>query len=395
MPVTIKPASHSAREWDKRQGLVSSATALLSEACQNEHDRHFQRMIQSSFSSLENEGKTLAPSSNGFVLAAITSYNHHHNLVLRPEDIWFSILSQLNFYINKNAEELRHLFVAHEGREELEVIDDGGFDAYDFGKHAETMTHLIAKNIKEPELREWIMPAFSTTTETDVVVASILMMGAMQKYFSYKFSIVCGLPSVKLLGVKEDWAEILRRLDRLPSLGEQAGQFGMLLKPVIQRFVTSFDQPDSFETKDFWQTIAHYSGGGSGPTYLSGWITAFCFWDADGNTLYESPPDTEFQDYMGEGTEVFSLDGVDYHRIDTDDIPQSYVSVPVKVNDNGNEFDTHMIAGSVAIDLTSSGDTVEACNGKAGVVGLDTLQPVSGWWIFEIKKPVEGKAEDY
>ncbi|RDW92300.1 hypothetical protein BP5796_01694 [Coleophoma crateriformis] len=366
MPVTIKPGSHSAREWDKRQGLVGSATALLSETCCKEYDKHFQKMIQSSFSSLETEGKRLAPSSNGFVLAAISSYNNHHNLVLRPEDIWFSILSQLNFYINQNAEELRHLFVAHEGQKELEVIDWGSVDAYNFGKHAETMTHMIAKNIKEPELREWIIPAFSTTTKTDVVVASILMMGAMQKYFSYKFTILCGIPSVN---AKTGQASF-------------AGRTG------------GFDQPDSAETKDFWQTIVHYSGGGSGPTYLSGWITAFCFWDADGKTLYKSPPDTEFHDLMGQGTEVLSLDGVKYHRIDTTDIPQGYVSVPVKVVDRGNEYNTHMIAGSVAIDLTSSGDTVEACNGKTGVVGLDTLQPVSGWWIFKIKEPIEGEDED-
>lgn len=381
MSVIIKPASHGAQEWHQSQYQVSSVTDLLSESCRNEYTEHFQRMVESSFT----EGKELVPSPNGFIHAAVDAYSYHQHLVLRPEDIWFAILSQLNFYINKNSEELRHLFVAHKGKKELEVIDEG----VGFGVFAETMTHLIAENIKDPELREWIMPAFSTTTETDTVVASILMMGALQKYFDFKFTMLCGIPSVELLGTKEDWVDILKKLDRLDSLGSQASQFATLLRPVIKRFVKSFDEPDSVETKDFWQTIAHRLGGGSGPTYLSGWITAFCFWDADGNMLYDSPSDETFSDFnMGYGTRGLLLDGVHYHKIDSDEIPAGYVSVPVKVDDNGHIFYTHMIAGSVAINGTSSGDIIQpAWKGPDadGVVGIDTLQPVSGWWMFEIK----------
>ena len=67
------------------------------------------------------------------------------------------------------------------------------------------MGRLLEKNIVDPELREWIIPDFSTTTRDDRVVASVLMMGTLQKYFSYTLSIVCGLPSVTLLGTEEDW----------------------------------------------------------------------------------------------------------------------------------------------------------------------------------------------
>lgn len=43
------------------------------------------------------------------------------------------------------------------------------------------MSFQIEKNVVDKELREWIMPAFSTTTEHDVVVASVLLMGVVQK----------------------------------------------------------------------------------------------------------------------------------------------------------------------------------------------------------------------
>jgi hypothetical protein len=57
---------------------------------------------------------------------------------------------------------------------------------------------MIAKNVIDPELRTWIMPAFSTTMNSDKVVAAILIMGAMQQYFQFKFKLICGIPSVTL-----------------------------------------------------------------------------------------------------------------------------------------------------------------------------------------------------
>lgn len=114
------------------------------------------------------------------------------------------------------------------------------------------------------------MPAFTTTRKSDQATASIIMMSTMQKYFSYVCQLRCGLPSVTLLGKKADWEKMLGRLERLKTFGEEPSAWYELLKPVLTKFVETFDHPESEEIKDFWQKIAHYSGGGSGPTYLSG-----------------------------------------------------------------------------------------------------------------------------
>jgi hypothetical protein len=96
------------------------------------------------------------------------------------------------------------------------------------------------------------------------------MMSAMQKQFSYKGGIECSLPSVQLQGRKEDWEKMLGRLKRLKSFGDEPTRWYELLKPVFRMFLKTFDAPESDKMKDFWQKIAHYSDGGSGPTYLSG-----------------------------------------------------------------------------------------------------------------------------
>ncbi len=378
MPITIKAAAHEACVVF-RDHPAEDSRDLLNHACRKESVKCV-KLLQSSFDS--NLDAAVIPSANGFVRGALLAYNKHHHLKIRPEDVWLAIISQLGFYINCHGEELRGMFVAHQGKKELEVnFGDGDRHSVDFGVFAQKVSHLIEENVLDPELREWVMPAFSTTTEHDNVVAAILLMGITQKYFSFNCTMLCGLPSVTLLGLKRDWQLIYSRLDKLETFGAEPSQFRELLRPIISRFIRSFDEPISNDIISFWQRIAHYYNMGSGPSYYSGWITAFCFWDEHGKCLYSIP---RFGDSLEETSweeakvPLLKLDGVSYHRVESGDVPPGYSSVPIKVNDNGNEFDAMMVAGSVGINCTSSGDELEE-----GLVDLDTVSAETGWWMFE------------
>lgn len=79
--------------------------------------------------------------------------------------------------MNANAEAMRPFFVAHEGQKELWVQTAGNINSVDMGALARQMSNLLAKSVNDPELHLWIMPAFSTTTENDGVVASIINDG--------------------------------------------------------------------------------------------------------------------------------------------------------------------------------------------------------------------------
>lgn len=262
MPITIKPATHGACVL-RREGQAEDSRDLLRRACRKESAKCVE-LLQSSFDF--NLEAAVRPSANGFVQGAILAYNQHHHLRIRPEDVWFAIISQLSFYINRHAEELREMFVAHEDKKEL-TIELDMVDRYtvEYSVFAQKMSHLIQKNVLDPELRGWVMPAFSTTTEHDSVVAAILLMGVTQKYFSYGLRMTCGIPSVTLLGQKTDWQLIYSRLDKLETFGAEPSQFCKLLRPVISHFIDSFDNPTSDEIISFWQRIAHknYMGSGS------------------------------------------------------------------------------------------------------------------------------------
>ena len=194
------------------------------------------------------------------------------------------------------------------------------------------------------------------------------MMSTLQHYFSYTCYLLRGIPSVILKGEKADWQEIMKRINKLPTFGEEANAWYKLL---ISRFITAFDDPETEENQAFWQKIAHRSGGGSGPIYLSGWITAFCFWRKDGVEIAKH----------GDG---LSLDGAQYHSLTVGNIAPGWAAVPVKVNDNGFEYKARMMAGSVGIRNSSSGQPTED-----GSIGNDTLQPEAGWWMMKLKPESE------
>src|SRR5690242_15897680 len=104
MPVTITTAKHASRVWTTRK---ASTTADLFESTSSSDYQASKQIIQSSVSDVQLQRAHLSPSCNGFMWAAYHAYSEHHHLTIRPEDVWFAILSQLNFYINAHAEEMR------------------------------------------------------------------------------------------------------------------------------------------------------------------------------------------------------------------------------------------------------------------------------------------------
>lgn len=403
MPVTSYPAAHAAQISTRCKECDSSPESLLQGTSHQDHEK-MDRILQSSFTTQE---KTLYASTNGFVHGAVDAYSKHHHLILRPDDIWLAILTQLSLFINAHSEELRGRLVPHDGKKELEVDCPGSMGNYDWTEFAHKTNDLLAQNVNDPELRNWIMHSFSTTTPTDRVVSAIVMMGALQKYFSYTACFECGLPSVTLLGTRADWQSLLLALDKIPSFGMEATEWYNLLVPVCRHFVATFDEPNSRAVKSFWNRIVHHEHYGSGSTRYSGWITAFCFWDDKGGSLYTRGIDrNEAQarqsSALGGLRKIWRtrrsmgascvLDGVRYHYIESTEVPPGYASVPVKIVDNTMIYTARMVAGSVATRMESSGVAgPRGPGGRGGVpkpkdepfeVGLDTLRPVSGWWMF-------------
>ncbi|KAK8068540.1 hypothetical protein PG996_007652 [Apiospora saccharicola] len=324
MPATIKIANHDANLISDPQGVDSRESLLDTLHGANTHGDILQSSLDRG-----NIPPVLLAHKNGFVEAVTAAYSRHHHLTLRPE----------------SAKKLYGKFVAHEGQKKLEIVyeDTTRYDV-DFADFAQKIRCLISKNVVDDETCRWITPDFSTTTKDDAVVANIMMMGTLQAYFRYSCRMTCGIPSVTLLGIKQDYEEILRRLDKLTIYGKESGAFAEMLRPILRGFIRSFDEPEHPDVRDFWEKICDERRG-SGFHYCSGWITAFCFWDGEG----------ERQVFPRNNSRGCTLEGVGYGHVELNKVPRGFTKVPVHLIDNGIELEAEMIAGSVGVNCTGSG----------------------------------------
>ena len=290
---------------------------------------------------------------HGLIQGIVAAYNQHHRLILRPDDLWLAIMVQFSAYVNGHAEELRQHFVAHTGKQELVVQSSGTLRTADYPSIITAMaTRELAKRVTDPTLCDWILPRFSTTTATDALVGSVVFMAAMKSYFDYKGMLMCGIPSITLEGTPEDWAECRSRVTRLRTFGGPCVEWTDMLEPILDQCVAAArGTPD----RDFWARICHYTPGGSGPSYLSGWISAFCVFDEDGQWQGDVKS-------VGRGT----LNNAPYPVVELSSVAPGYVTVPMLVDDNGTEHHTVLFAGHAVYTASDA----------------HTVQPLLSWSLF-------------
>ncbi|MCO5578962.1 hypothetical protein L7F22_032813 [Adiantum nelumboides] len=142
--ITFTVSSHPAETCipSSRRGgghlhMLSSLKEYKHEAC--------HRVLQSS----PVPPFSFQPSDHGFVRAVVQAYCHHHNLVIRPDVVWLAILVQFGFYVNANAEAFRSLFVAHEGKKELTVYQNGSLESVDYARFVDDMVSQLRANVTD------------------------------------------------------------------------------------------------------------------------------------------------------------------------------------------------------------------------------------------------------
>ncbi|KAJ6644141.1 hypothetical protein Bhyg_09107 [Pseudolycoriella hygida] len=341
---TFKVSNIPVERVDQSTGNESKA-AICSQLKAFSHNHCTEVLMESKFSS------SVQHSENGFVRTVIECYNNHHNLVIRPDDIWTAILIQFSFYINKNAEEFRSQFVAFDGKKELVVGIAGSLRTAPYDLFVTLMTDKIDENLVDKTVKDWILPNFTTTTANDVITCGTIFMAVTKKYFDFSFRLMCGIPNITLEGTVADWENILNRLEKLRSY--KLDKWYGMLKSILEEFVAAKKGKANVE---FWDRICHHLGRGSGPRYISGWLTAFAVFDEEGN----------WTDH-GERARRRSADkDATWPAIEIGKIPTGIVTVDVKITDELGEIESIMFAGHVGYDVPEDGFT---------------LKPEIGWGI--------------
>ncbi|KAL1837097.1 hypothetical protein VTJ49DRAFT_4294 [Mycothermus thermophilus] len=356
---------------------VTSEDDFFRQSAPNEFYNNTAKLILTSLSATTlSEAAGIRPSGDSFIRGAIQAWGEHLHFVIRPDEVWFTILVQMNFYMISHAEEIRSLFVDHEGQAEIYVEDYTWYDVLIRFKDE------IQKRVKTDWLLDWITPNFSTTTESDIMTANVLMMGLTKAYFKYIGKVVCGLPSVTLLGERSDWQRLLDKLAYLPEFGKEPAEYAARLRPILTRFVESFDRPDDPELRKFWNQIVSARPPricGDPPVFLSGWITGFYYWNDNGGPFAR----TSSSDLV--------IDGVPYPVLDLEFAPVGYAKAPFLMLDHEGqaEFPAFVAAGTLGKQITEGPpEGYQEALKRVGEQGVEdvkqhaTLKPMSAWMLY-------------
>ncbi len=132
------------------------------------------------------------------VAAAHRAFMDHRPLRLSPDAIWLMICQAVANHVNAHAEELRPRCVRHEGKIEIEVRRDDFVKGSPENPWSEVFGEFSAqvRDHVGPAI-DLFLPAFSTTGPAEGAAAEIVLLDAMQSYFEFILTTVCGSPMKK------------------------------------------------------------------------------------------------------------------------------------------------------------------------------------------------------
>lgn len=317
--------------------------------------------------------------SAGFVDTVFYSYQKHHNLIIRPDDVWTAIIIQFSLYVNANAEALRHSFVNFEGKKKLAVTFYAPIDQIPIDVFINQIVALIHDNV-DPNISSWAEPTFTTTTVNDKLTAGAAFMATLQKYFEYQLLLIlCGIPEVTILGTVNDWKDIRQRIEKLNDfeLDGKMAKWSSMLRRILDEFVKV--KEGNRKDDEFWRQAIRVDyetidvGCGSiDETYLNGWITAFSAFDKSGNWQNESKFETDAAKQLNSSTTWLS--------INTDKITTGVVHAPIQIYDEFAKGEEREYTGAI----------IAGHMGYAVKKDKMTIQPLSGWAMT-----ITNKAPDY
>ena len=282
------------------------------------------------------------------------AYCDHLPIRLTPDQIWVVIAQGFARHVNLHAEQLRERFVRHEGKATLRVRRD------DFVRGAPNPWPEVFESFDE-QLREHlgkraelVVSNFSTTGPLERTVSQLVLMDAMQSYFSYEFISLCGIPRVTLTGTPDDWRSIRTRARVLREY--ELGWWVDALEPILDHFVAA---AEGRVDEDHWAAIYKLNEGSGGP-FLSGWFHLLFPYLAKPGARPRPNPHIDLwregmnSDFGGGPT--------------TEEFPSGLSSVPMRWQYRTETLDMELLGGFIGVDQDP--DTLE-------------LSPKLGWAVRE------------
>ena len=207
----------------------------------------------------------------GFIQYVFTAWVNELGVVLKPDVLFYTIISEIKDAIINKPDNFKKLFTTLDEKTEIEVVH------LTIDKLVDALEQLIPCK----ELFDII-----TKTEFDTApfyfkqVLGITMADMGTPYYSYSTS-KCGIPKLRVLGDIGNWENLCRAIDGLQKLlapcSSQVGKYLLLaLETINEIMAAAFTKND----REFFQNIFTYAknakcGSGHAKVVMNGWIKNF------------------------------------------------------------------------------------------------------------------------
>jgi hypothetical protein len=238
--------------------------------------------------------------TNMLLMAADLCFQAHLPLGLRPEVLWYTILSQLAAEVKSRPEAYRSLFASDQGTQKIVVRHDGlrlG-SAYGWDQAIGMFQAPLGEHVPSSVLDACIPDDLSTCGTPENLASLIAFMDAASPYYEYSVLTLCGIPKVALFGTTRDWENLIARMDRVATFYPDLADYFASVRPLLAKIAKATTGERDTE---FWKSLFKRKSE-SGGDKLTGWLSAFFLYLADHQG--ETARRTDFtwdQDGFGDG----------------------------------------------------------------------------------------------
>lgn len=196
-----------------------------------------------------------------------TCWKTHYGLIVKPDFLWFIIISEIASIIKDSPEDYRANFSESKAKLSLTIAHSDPSVL-----NIDSLFEKLSEVLPNKDIISDFIPEFSTSNASDTFAFKSVLCDAMQVYYEY-FTYCCGISKMKIFGTKDDYNVMSYKLDHLLSNGLDKPKMRSYIEQVKEQLKTIYD---NFDNDEFWSGMFWLEFCGSGSqTEVRGWIRNF------------------------------------------------------------------------------------------------------------------------
>lgn len=209
--------------------------------------------------------------------------------VMRPDMIYFTILSEIANSVIKRPKDFKSLFTDKNGKEDIIILDN---NADNGGLSIQTLCQSLREKVVNKELYRLVCDIKFASDDFGAYDARCMAFCKMGIPFFNYMTTLCGISSVDVQGNFDDWKMLIDTINRLLNLLSRYDSIGnvksllerslMTVSTIIHHtFDINYDTDPKYSTaQSFFNDIFHYGsnrqcGSGHDEYIVSGWSRNF------------------------------------------------------------------------------------------------------------------------